>query len=1128
VNTAKLYARIDELGALLRAAGMAHGVDVWLSVARLLKQLEERGKLPKDEKDLAPLLGPLFCRNPEEQARFPVLFEQWLNRETQPVLETVNRTAAPGRDALLAAQAAVQKTQKHWVMGAIVLFVCLVAVLIVNWSDWFRPKPVEVPAKVEPPKPVQTTPPIVRRKPQPGTATVVIVDRVEPRPQPQPDYLQQDWQHVVRNVGWVLFALPWLPVLGFLAWRYRRNVVLQRQGESADDLLRHFHFDRVLQPFFGGAQSERALRELHAARLEPTQRLHVSATVDATARNGGYFQPVYRNRRIAPEHVLLVRSQGRGDQQAALAEELEKRFKALGLPIKTYRFRDDPRWLVQWGDDDGQTKYYQLHQLAARHEGARLLIISETSILFHPYSGETRSWLADFTAWHDKVWLQPRDAKNTHAALLAQHRFLMLPLAQDNLPQLVEHLTKPQPQKLLPRLPQTLPLPALIAAEPDAWLGERPPYGADLPLLLRQLEQFLGTNGLRLLRAVAIYPKPHWSLTQALDYLLFGGLNTPTLTADPPQRREQRLARLSRLPWLTHAYLPDWLRELLLLGMDRHERAQVTEVWQRLFNQHTSRDSPQSLSLEVRIPSKLQLQVKFDDWCAISKDTAINDPIFANILRGGKLGLLDFRIPQALAKLLPQNNQSLLLRPGVIALLWALLASGTLTAAWHYAGQHAFIDYQRNQQMQHNMQWPVTLSHHSDTQALMTALQNNLEAAQFKVTSQSGGDETVSKEGNIIRYPADAQAAAQRIMRSLTWLTYGAEPVFVPSENLTDKTIQVELNRTYRHGSAFNDKLNTFIEPEMVRIPPGKFLMGSPENEEGRWDAEGPQREVAISYAFEIGKYEVTFDEYDAFAKDDKRELPDDRGWGRGKRPVINVTWNDAQDYVQWLSKQTGKKYRLPTETEWEYAARAGTQTRYWWGDDIGKNNAVCDGCGSQWDNQQTAPVGSFKTNAFGLHDTAGNVWEWTQDCWHENYTGAPADGSAWLEKSSGDCNRRVVRGGSWFNIPQLVRSAFRVRYDTDVSNLSQGFRIASTPATGPEPDRSRIIRACRGRPCAVSPGCAILPAKEGAVFGRRRLVYRLPLFIAVAGDDGLSNDFCAKQTGGRTCRNSNRSQTAR
>ncbi|OQW83531.1 MAG: hypothetical protein BVN30_05750 [Proteobacteria bacterium ST_bin16] len=239
------------------------------------------------------------------------------------------------------------------------------------------------------------------------------------------------------------------------------------------------------------------------------------------------------------------------------------------------------------------------------------------------------------------------------------------------------------------------------------------------------------------------------------------------------------------------------------------------------------------------------------------------------------------------------------------------------------------------------------------------------------------------------------------------------------------------------------DETRLPFEPEMVRISPGKFLMGSHEDELGRWKTEGPQHEVTIGYSFEIGKYAVTFDEYDVFANATKCKLPDDSGWGRGRRPVINVSFDDAQAYAKWLSDQTGKKYRLPTEDEWEYAARAGTQTRYWWGDGAGRNNANCDGCGSQWDNRQTAPAGSFKANAFGLHDTAGNVWEWTQDCWHDNYNNTPGDGSAWLGKDGGDCGRRVVRGGSWINTPQGLRSAGRDRVDTGGAGIFVGFRIA-------------------------------------------------------------------------------------
>jgi formylglycine-generating enzyme required for sulfatase activity len=230
--------------------------------------------------------------------------------------------------------------------------------------------------------------------------------------------------------------------------------------------------------------------------------------------------------------------------------------------------------------------------------------------------------------------------------------------------------------------------------------------------------------------------------------------------------------------------------------------------------------------------------------------------------------------------------------------------------------------------------------------------------------------------------------------------------------------------------------------PVMVVIPPGKFVMGSSERELEHRASEDPQHEVEIAKSFAVSKFEVTFEQWDACVAASACVRAAD-AWGRGDMPVVNVSWSDVQQYVGWLSRLTGKEYRLLTEAEWEYAARAGAMTRYFWGDDPRGDNANCDGCGSRWDRQQTAPVGSLKPNAFGLYDMLGNVWEWVEDSWHENYNGAPTDNSAWLR--GGDPNYRVIRGGSWRNESELVRTAIRRSRNINVRFDTLGFRIART-----------------------------------------------------------------------------------
>jgi len=236
----------------------------------------------------------------------------------------------------------------------------------------------------------------------------------------------------------------------------------------------------------------------------------------------------------------------------------------------------------------------------------------------------------------------------------------------------------------------------------------------------------------------------------------------------------------------------------------------------------------------------------------------------------------------------------------------------------------------------------------------------------------------------------------------------------------------------------FRDRLSSGGEgPEMVIIPAGSFTMGDVQGV-GDQD-ERPVRSVRVHKSFAAGRYEVTFGEYDRFAKAANRQFPVDQGWGRGRRPAIFVSWLDAVDYAKWLSSQTGKRYRLPTEAEWEYAARGGKETAYWWGKDWMQGIANCRGCGTQW-NTKTAPVGSFKPNPFGLYDTSGNVWEWVDECWHYNYSGAPADASAWT--SGGNCVRRMIRGGSWANPPVSLRVSNRGRYYPDNREDFIGFRV--------------------------------------------------------------------------------------
>ena len=335
----------------------------------------------------------------------------------------------------------------------------------------------------------------------------------------------------------------------------------------------------------------------------------------------------------------------------------------------------------------------------------------------------------------------------------------------------------------------------------------------------------------------------------------------------------------------------------------------------------------------------------------------------------------------------------------------------------------------------------------------LAAAEQRLAELAAHLTAQALNTQWASFEAALAAEDVEAAANALAGIR-------GLDP---DAPGLTDGEQRLEETR-----QALEAKLETLVG-EMVSIPGGMFRMGDMSGD--GYDDEKPVHSVTVP-SFRMGKYEVTVGQFRRFVEatgyrtDAERNADGNTGCnvkGSGfwqsrwqwvpdhswrtpgysieeNHPVVCVSWNDAEAFVEWLAAQTGESFRLPTEAEWEYAARAGSTTKYSWGNSIGSNRANCDGCGSRWDDDRTAPVGSFSANAWGLHDMHGNVWEWVQDCWNYSYAGAPTDGSAW---TSGNCDERVIRGGSWWYGPSALRSAFRFGYSRSYRGNAIGFRLA-------------------------------------------------------------------------------------
>ncbi len=1081
---------LDALNVLLVREKMAHSPDVWLNIHQLLASRAMQGRLPNTAEELTNLLSPLVCKNPQQQYRMLAVINEWLSGQKTAAVQA--QISSPEQSTAMAWSKRIRQFNRRSLYGLAILLLLLLGLA---FAIVYRPPDSD--SKLPPTTPDTSTKIDVTAP----TQTVPITDWIAPNPLPMPEQLPANWQRWQQGLGWAIPSLPiWLAVL-WLVWHYRKRTVLRNKAPQGEKLLSRLNFniakDSVVMPFTGSELTKAAAKLLHPVWTD-SRHLHVEDSVIATANNSGFFTPRYRQRHSHPEYLILVQSIHGNDQAASFAELLVTALQQQKVELRSYRFRDDPRRLIPWIQPlhGADTVALSLTQLAQKRGDARLIVISDWDILFQPYQPDRpHLWVKDFENWQRRVWLSSGYENQQWARRAAkqsqQLNFRLLPLAEENIADMVQWLQQDQPRPAPLGKVDSEHLPAMLSETADSWLDWRPPHGADLNRLCNELKDYLGDDGFLLLQALAVFPKPLSPLPQVLDIQLFDQTDQPQtkrkwslsslrnsfiklrifpfalsqskgerknprdeVTTKPDSQlrseREQRLQRISRLPWFRLAYMPDYLRERLIKQLTRNNRQQIRNAWAALF----SDENPEKLSLPIAV-SKTSKQHLKNLFAAEPKDSAINDPIFANILQGGKLGLLDFSLPRAFARLLPNTDKWLDLRPALAVFVLTVINVWGLNYAWQTYAKHALIQLWQQRIEQQNAAWQVMLEYQADTQKLSNVLTQSLQAAKFSVTQKQADNKSVPPH-NHISYATGGKAQAEQVAQKLSWYSYGATTELVEETGLTHNTLQVQLVQTYQHSAGFNDTLRyaysppkesdtppkpiaKLIEPEMIAIKVGSFMMGSPDNEAGHDKDESPQHKVTLP-AFAIGKYEVTFEQYDLFAQATERKPPEDSGWGRGKRPVINVGFEDAQAYVNWLSKQTGKAYRLPTEAEWEYAARADTQTAFFWGND--ENKAQDFAWFSQNSDSKTQPVGGKKPNAFGLYDTAGNVYEWTQDCYHDNYKLAPSDGSAWLESQNGNCDRRVVRGGSWKYNPLLLRSANRLR-DFNDSLDSLGFRIA-------------------------------------------------------------------------------------
>ena len=804
------WRRFDQLDALLRAANFSTSPDRWQNAHDLLLKLLEAGRLPQSPAQLRSLLAPLFCHSAREQQQFTDLFDQWLRLILPPAQQAqpdLPKQPAPQR----AAEPPPDKPRLPVLLG---LLLALLLTLLVGYYLTWTPDPVKPP----PPPP---TPPVITNayKKAPASIKDLLLQPIPPRRPLELPSLDADHRAYIGAGQWLLRLLPLLLGLTWLAllWRGWQMVLARRRGErQQEDPLHAITLAAERDELLDSAPLRTALQRLHTPVAYPTRRLHLDATVQATARHAGLLQPVYAERMAVPECLVLVDYRHGADQMAALARLVSQRLEAAGLSVHRYHYQQDPR-RVRAAASAGPARWLALTELAGRYPNARLLLIGEPAPLIDPWRQALRPWAEVLAWWPQRGLLATRMPPLDWMRVFRAEGLAVTDLSSSGLASMAEHLAGLSPQEHPSTAPRVL-LPRGLQNS-EAWLTPLAPPQSEQQALLKQLRLFLRADGLLLFSAMAAYPQLHWGLTRALDLNL-----TPDAVA-----RELRLLRIARLPWCREGWLPDWLREALQAQCGKSEQKIIANLYQQLLGLADIDGKGEiSLPFDLSQPAATRgLRRWLQRLTQLApQESSLRDRIFANALLGSRRRGIDFLLPRKLASHLPAGTMRLLLPRLLLLLLLGGLAGWGTGWAWDRWLQHPVAALAQAAQLAEHGHYQVQILHTGETLQLAQALSDTLnqfgfpapEMRELSTDELTLPDRAEGRVNSVQVGAAEDTATADFLAQRLAYLSWGLKPVVtdqlsdaVPTDHALQQPpkageLRVWLFTAGRKDSPFSDR----------------------------------------------------------------------------------------------------------------------------------------------------------------------------------------------------------------------------------------------------------------------------------------------------------------------------------